>query len=176
MTVAVRPRVSGVLTNVNCQPGQKVRRGAPLFDIDRRSYQAELEKARAEVRVAKARLEAKKADVQWADAAAADGRADRAKAAQLRGESKVAEASLEAAEKSRELAQLNLEFTELEAPIDGTILGPVVQAGNVAVADTTTLATIVSTDPMYVYFDVPEDIVLKLNRQRIEGKLKLEPG
>jgi RND family efflux transporter MFP subunit len=49
-----------------------------------------------------------------------------------------------------------------------------VQAGNVAVADTTTLATIVSTDPMYVYFDVPENLVLKLNRQRIEGRLKLD--
>ena len=71
-------------------------------------------------------------------------------------ESKVDEASLQAAEKALEIARINLAFTRLESPIDGTILGPVVQAGNVAVADNTTLATIVSTDPMYVYFEVPE--------------------
>jgi multidrug efflux system membrane fusion protein len=176
MTVSVRPRVSGFLINVNGQPGQKVRRGELLFIIDPRPYKAELEKAEAEVRVAKARFEAKRSEAMWAERATAKDREQRGKVAQLRVESKAAEASVEAAEKSLEIAGLNLQFTQLQSPIDGTILGPVVQAGNVAVADTTNLATIVSTDPMYVYFDVPQNLVLKLNRQRLEGKIKLEPG
>jgi multidrug efflux system membrane fusion protein len=173
MTVSIRPRVSGVLIGVHCQPGQKVRKGNPLFEIDRRSYQAEVEKARAEVQVAKARLEAKEGEIQRANIAEREGSVA---AFHLRSERRAAEASVEAAEKSLELARLNLEFTELESPIDGTVLGPVVQAGNVAVADNTALATIVSTDPMYVYFDVPQNLVLKFNRQRIEGKLRLERG
>jgi RND family efflux transporter MFP subunit len=56
------------------------------------------------------------------------------------------------------------------------ILGPVVPAGNIAVADNTTLATIVSTSPIYVYINVPQNIVLHFNRQRIQGKIKIEPG
>ena len=174
MTVELRPRVSGMIVDVACQPGQKVRKGALLYVIDPRPYKAELEKAEAEVRVARARLEAKVADSQRA--AQGIEREDRVKAIQLRFESKVEEASLQAAEKALEIARLNLQFTRLESPIDGTVLGPVVQAGNVAVADNTTLATIVSTDPMYVYFDVAEHIVLKLNRLRVEGKIKLEAG
>src|SRR5262249_3340916 len=152
------------------------KRGDPLFRIDSRPYRAELDRAEAEVRVAEARLESKQAEYQSAQVASAEGRADRVREAQLRGETKVAEASVEAARKSLELARLNMEFTTMTSPISGTILGPVMQAGNVAVADTTTLATIVSTDPMYVYFDVPEDIVLRLNRLRVAGKLKLEKG
>jgi RND family efflux transporter MFP subunit len=174
MSVALRPRVSGLIVEVACQPGQNVRKGGLLYVIDSRSYKAALEKAEAEVRVARARLAAKVADSQGA--AAVPEREARARAVQLRLESKVEEASLQAAEKALEIAQLNLAFTRLESPIDGTVLGPVVQAGNVAVADNTNLATIVSTDPMYVYFEVPERTVLKLNRLRVEGKIKLEPG
>jgi RND family efflux transporter MFP subunit len=174
MTVSVRPRVSGILVTANCLPGQKVALGDLLFQIDPRPYKAELERAQAEVRVAQARLEAKKAEALAARPPVE--KEDRAKAVQLRGETKAAEASVQAAEKALELANLNLEFTWLRSPIDGNVIGPTLVAGNVAVADTTTLATIVSTDPMYVYFDVPQDIVLKLNRLRIEGKIKVGPG
>jgi RND family efflux transporter MFP subunit len=163
-----------MIVTANCQPGQKVARGDLMFQIDPRSYKAELDGAQAEVRVAQARLEAKNAEALAARARVE--REDRAKAVQFRDETKVAEASMQAAEKTLELAKLNLEFTWLRSPIVGVVIGHTVVAGNVAVADTTMLATIVSTDPMYVYFDVSQEIVLRLNRRRIEGKIKVGPG
>src|SRR5262249_25899792 len=60
MTVSLRPRVSGMIINAFCQPGQTVKRGDVLFQIDSRSYKAELDKARAEVQVARTRLEIKR--------------------------------------------------------------------------------------------------------------------
>jgi multidrug efflux system membrane fusion protein len=176
MTVSLRPRVSGMIVNVFCQPGQTVKRGDVLFQIDPRSYQAELDKARAEVQVARNRLEIKRASARYTARLAERNTVSRDEADQVQREARVAEASVEAAEKARELAQLNLDFTRLESPIQGLIVGPVMTAGNIGVADNTTLATIVSTNPIYVYFNVPENIVLKLNRQRIEGKLQLGPG
>jgi RND family efflux transporter MFP subunit len=62
----------------------------------------------------------------------------------------------------------------VRAPFDGTVSGPVLGPGNVVVADTTLLATIVSTDPMFVAFDVDERTVLHLNRLRLEGEIKGE--
>jgi multidrug efflux system membrane fusion protein len=170
--VSLRARVSGLIESVRCGPGQKVHKGDILYSIDPQPYAAELDRAQAEVRVAQARLEAKRAE---AEIEARDGKI-RGRSSQLQSECKAAQASLEAAEKSRDIAKINLTFTVLRSPIDGNVLGPIVHAGNVAVADQTELATIVSTDPMYVYFDVPQDLVLKLNRHRIEGRLKLENG
>src|SRR5262249_59650971 len=85
-----------------------------------------------------------------------------------------AEASLKAAQAARDLAKLNLEFTLVTAPIDGTILGPVLAAGNVAVADRTSLASLISMDPMYVYFDVDQRFALYLTRLSREGKIQGE--
>jgi multidrug efflux system membrane fusion protein len=172
MKVSLRAGVSGLIENVRCVPGQKVHKGDVLYSIDPQPYAAELDKAQAEVRVAQARLDAKRAEAEI------EAREDkgRGKLSQLQSECKAAQASLEVAEKARDIAKINLAYTVLRSPIDGNILGPIVHAGNVAVADQTELATIVSADPMYVYFDVPQDLVLKLNRQRIDGKIKLEKG
>jgi RND family efflux transporter MFP subunit len=75
---------------------------------------------------------------------------------------------------ARDASRLNLEFTEVRAPFDGRVSGPVLGQGNVVVADTTLLATIVSTDHMLVAFDVNERTVLRLNRLRLEGKIQGE--
>ena len=85
-----------------------------------------------------------------------------------------ANASVKVAEAARDVSRLNLEFTEVRAPFDGRVSGPVLGPGNVVVADTTLLATIVSMDPVCVAFDVPENINLHLNRLRHEGKIKGE--
>ena len=69
-----------------------------------------------------------------------------------------ATASVKVAVAARDASRLNLEFTEVRAPFDGRVSGPVLGLGNVVVADTTLLATIVSMDPVCVAFDVPENI------------------
>ena len=109
MTVSVRPRVSGIIVKVDCQPGQKVRKGDLLYVIDPRSYKAELEKAEAEVRVAKARFAGQESRGRWGGKGCRSGpRPNPPRWPSSRVESKVAEASLEAAEKSLEIARLNL--------------------------------------------------------------------
>jgi RND family efflux transporter MFP subunit len=73
---------------------------------------------------------------------------------------------------ARDVSRLNLEFTEVRAPFDGRVSDPVLGPGNVVVADTTLLATIVSTDPVCVAFDIDQRTVLNLNRLRLDGKIK----
>ena len=75
---------------------------------------------------------------------------------------------MKVAEAARDVSRLNLEFTEVRAPFAGRVSGPVLGQGNVAVADTTHLATIVSTDRVWVTFNVPENISLRLRRLRSE--------
>ena len=70
------------------------------------------------------------------------------------------------------MAKLNLDFTEVKAPISGRISRRMVDPGNLVRADDTMLTTIVSLDPMYAYFDIDERTLLKLRRLTAEGKIK----
>ncbi len=79
-----------------------------------------------------------------------------------------ADAAVKVAEAARDVSRLNLEFTEIRAPFAGRVSGPVLGQGNVAVADTTHLATIFSTDRVLVTFNVAENISLRLRRLRSE--------
>jgi multidrug efflux system membrane fusion protein len=176
MTVSLRARVSGRIEKVHILPGQKVHNGDLLYAIESRPYEAELEKAEAELRRTVTRLDRCKKEVERVKQLQKEGKTGRDEVDRAASELEEAEASTGASRAARDIARLNLTFTVLRSPIDGNVLGSVVQAGNVAVADKTTLATIVSTDPMYVYFDVPQEIVLKLNRRGTDGKLKIEPG
>src|SRR5262249_48422591 len=77
-----------------------------------------------------------------------------------------------AAEAQRQLAELNLSYTRVLAPLGGMISNRRVDPGNLVKADDTVLATIVSLDPIYAYFDVNERTVLKLRRLIQEGQLE----
>src|SRR5205823_1669096 len=73
---------------------------------------------------------------------------------------------------ARDLARLNLEYTKVLAPISGRISRRMVDPGNMVQADVTPLTTIVSLDPMYVYFDIDERTLLRLRRLVREGKVR----
>jgi RND family efflux transporter MFP subunit len=174
--VDLRGRVSGMLDKVLCQPGQVVKKGDLLFVVDPRPYKAELDKAEAEFERTRARRTRWQDELTRVKRQAKSDSILQAEAKRVEGESQEAEASLKAAQAARDLAKLNLEFTLVTAPIDGTILGPVLAAGNVAVADRTSLASLISMDPMYVYFDVDQQTALNVIRLRREGKIKAEAG
>jgi RND family efflux transporter MFP subunit len=168
MSVDLRARVTGGLVLVNCQPGQTVAKGDVLFLIDPRAYQAELDKAEAEVRAAQARVKARLEELRISQANQREGRV---RSSQLQSQCEEAEAAMQAAEKTRDIAKFKVESASVKAPIDGTISGPVLGVGNVVIADTTSLGTLISTDPMYVYINVGQQTVLNFSRLNRQGKL-----
>ncbi len=172
-TVEIRARVNGYISQVNFKDGAKVKKGDLLYVIDPRPYVAERDRTAAEVDRSRAQLELSKNDLSRAEglfkshfisAAEYDTRSKNVR--QL-------EAALRSAEAALQAAKLNVEFTQVRAPIDGRIsrtlktLGNLVNGGNSGEA--TLLTTIVSVDPIYVYVDADEQSVLKYRRLAREG-------
>ncbi len=160
-TVELRPRVSGYVQRVAFTEGQEVKKGDLLFEIDPRPYRAALDQAQAAL--ASARSEARLAQAQDARAQALiEAKAisreefETRKAATAQGD-----AGVRAAEAAVAAARLNLQFTQVRAPIDGRIGRAMVTEGNLAQADATLLTTLVSQDPMYVYFESDEQTYLR---------------
>jgi RND family efflux transporter MFP subunit len=173
MTVDLRARVSGYIVSVYFHPGDTVKLGDLVFRIDSRSYQAELEKAGAQVERAEAHL--RRRALMTANTKKLSGEkgvVSQQEVALFQGEEDEAQAELQAARAARDLARLNLEYTSVRAPIAGKISNPHVSRGAVAVADETDLARITSTDPLYVSFAVDEGFYLELARLKREGKMK----
>ena len=169
-TVELRPRVSGYVERVAYQEGQEVRKGDLLFLIDPRSYRAAFDQARAELE--HARSEARLAASEYARAQTlVDERAisreefDARKAAATQGN-----AAVRAAEAALDRARLDLEFTEVRAPIDGRAGRALVTIGNLALADSTLLTTVVSLDPVHVYFEADEQTYLRYNELARRGE------
>jgi multidrug efflux system membrane fusion protein len=169
-TVELRPRVSGYVERVAYEEGQEVRKGDLLFMIDQRSYRAAFDQARADLE--RARSEAKLAASEFVraqtlvDARAISGEEfDARKAAATQGN-----AAVRAAEAAVDRARLDLEFTEVRAPIDGRAGRAVVTVGNLAQADSTLLTTLVSLDPVHVYFEADEQTYLGYNELARRGE------
>ncbi len=172
--VDLRARVTGYLVKSFFKEGSEVKQGDLLFEIDPRPYQAQMDRAEAAVHLAEAQLKLAEADLQRAKAllaqkVVAPGEIDKPVA-----ERAEAEARVRAAKAGLEVARLNLDFTRVRAPIAGRIGRQLLTPGNLVSADETILATVVSRDPMYVYFDVDERTLLRLRRSMREGKEKPE--
>ncbi|QIF05496.1 efflux RND transporter periplasmic adaptor subunit [Roseimicrobium sp. ORNL1] len=178
-TVEVRPRVSGHIQEVKLQAGQLVKQGEVLFTIDPRWYQAQYDLAKAAVDGAKVRVRIAERDARRADDLL-KSRAISVEEADTRT-SKLEEtrAELAAAEATLSSARLDLEYTEVRAPISGRVSRAYVTAGNLisgAPSGGTVLTTIVSDGDMYVYADVDEATLLSYSRLDREGRLRKENG
>jgi len=160
-SVEIRPRVSGYVTHVAYKEGDEVRRDDLLFTIDPRPYEAalnsataQLQRARATALLAKGRDE--RARKLLPSSAVSQDEADARHASYAQSEADVLNA-----EAAVDLAQLNLEFTQVRAPIDGRAGRALLTVGNLAVADQTLLTSMVSQDPVYVDFDPDEQSYLR---------------
>jgi len=171
-TVEVRARVTGYLDKIYFKDGIEVTEGDKLFQIDPRPYMAELERTKAALVQAEAHARRLEADFRRLDALFKSKVASREEYDKVVGDRAEAEAAVGIAGAELERAKLNIEFTEVKAPISGRISRRQVDRGNLVKADETPLTTIVSLDPMYVYFDVDERTLLKLRRLIREGKIK----
>jgi RND family efflux transporter MFP subunit len=171
--VDVRTRVSGFVTKIAFKEGSDVEKGALLFEIDPRPYQAELEKAKAELDRAEAGAKLA-ADIYARHRELANkGVAGQSDVDKAKGELDVARAMVAASKAALESAKLNLDYTRIAAPITGRVGRCLIDVGNLAKADETPLTTIVTTDPVHVYFDLDERTYLRLRRLANEGPLKI---
>jgi RND family efflux transporter MFP subunit len=174
-SVEVRAHVWGYLEKVNFKEGAMVRKGDVLFELDPRPYQALLEQAKAKVTQDEAQLTYDEAEYQRNLKLVGTGavtRSDLDKTAAARAVDLANIAADKAAVASR---QLDVEYTKVIAPVSGRVSRYVVTVGNLIQAGDqgggTLLTTIVSIDPMYVYFDADEYTVLRVRQLIREGKL-----
>ncbi len=155
--VDVRARVAGRLDQVLFTEGDYVEEGKTLFVLEKNTYQAALEQARAQRQQNQASLELARADVERYKPLVAEDLAPRATLEQYQAREAELVAALKANEAAIKDAELNLSYTEVTAPISGRVSRKLVDAGNiVGYGEQTVLTTIVSDDPMYAYFNPTE--------------------
>jgi RND family efflux transporter MFP subunit len=175
-SVEVRARVTGYLDKVHFQEGADVKQGDLLFEIDPRTYQAEFARAEANLGQVQAHLTRMEADYQRASDLLPGRRISREEFDKTVGDRREASAALGVAKANRDLAELNLNFTKVCAPLSGRISRRYIDPGNLVKADETALTTIVSLDPIYAYFDADERTTLQLQRLIRQGKIRWSPG
>jgi membrane fusion protein, multidrug efflux system len=171
--VEVRARVSGYLDQVHFTDGQTVKQGDLLFTIDRRPFQTALEQARANLAQARANLAFTESDLARAQQLVRDRTITEQTFDQRTQAKRVAEASVAANEAAVRQAELDLQFTELRAPVSGRIGDRRVSPGNLVTGGTgttTLLATIVSTDPIRFEFTFDEASLLRYERLSKQSK------
>jgi RND family efflux transporter MFP subunit len=173
-SVEVRARVTGYLNKVCFVEGSEVKQGDLLFEIDPRPFQATYDRQLALIGSREADLKLREADLARAKSllpqkAISVSDYDRTVAAHDQATSELA-----AARAAAEEAKLDLDFTRLTAPIAGEISRAQVTPGNLVKADQTLLTTVVSVDPIYVYFDVDEQTILALEQAVREGQIRVE--
>lgn len=168
-TVEIRPRVGGYLREIAFKEGGVVRKGQRLFVIDTRPYEAEVARARAEVGRARSAAELARSERARADRLIAAKAISREEYEQRINGDRGAKASVEVAEAALKTAQLDLDYALVESPIDGRIGASALRVGNL-VEPGTLLTTIVTLDPMFVYFDGDENTYLKYGDMARRGE------
>jgi membrane fusion protein, multidrug efflux system len=159
-SVEVRARVGGYVESVHFIEGSRVEDGDLLFQIDPRPFKAEADRLVAERERKEAQLELARSYRERAERLLARNATSQEELEQFTADAAVAEAELAAVQAALEAAELNLSFTRVTAPIAGRVSNAVVTAGNL-VDSSTLLTTLVSDDPVHVYFDIDEHTYLE---------------
>ena len=173
-SVEVRARVSGYLDGVHFKDGQIVKQGDLLFTIDKRPFQNTLDQARANLAQANSNLKFTESDFTRGQQLVHDKTITDQTFEQRAQAYRNAQAAVSNAEAAVRQAELDIEFTELRAPVDGRIGDRRVSPGNLVTGgtagNTTLLATIVSTEPIYFEFTFDEASFLRYERMSKTGK------
>ncbi|MGV3632924.1 MAG: efflux RND transporter periplasmic adaptor subunit [Pseudorhodoplanes sp.] len=174
-SVEVRARVSGYLDSIHFKDGQMVKEGDLLFTIDKRPFQTALDQAKATLQKSRAELAFAEGDLERAAQLVKDKTITQQTFDQRTQVKRVAEANVAAQEAAVRQAELDLQFTDLRAPVSGRIGDRRVSVGNLVTGgtsgNTTLLATIVSTDPMRFEFTFDEASYLRYERLAANGNV-----
>jgi RND family efflux transporter MFP subunit len=172
-TVEIRPRVSGYIDRVAFTEGSQVKLGDLLFVIDPRPYKAEYDRAAADVKRFKTALELARVEMARVQrlrdsGAVSEEELDERKSSVAQGEANVA-----GSEAALETASLNLNFTQVTSPIAGRVSRAEVTRGNLVTGGSnggTLLTSVVSMDPIYLYFDGDEQAYLRYTKMARSGE------
>jgi membrane fusion protein, multidrug efflux system len=173
-SVEVRARVSGFIEELHFKDGQLVNVGDQLFTIDKRPYEIAVDSAKADVARNKAQVGLAELQVQRGASLISSKTITEQENDQRKANLEVAKAQLKAAEAAQRSAELNLDWTDVRAPIAGRISDRKVDAGNLIQGGqqgATLLATIVTLDPIRFVFDVSETDYLRYTRLFLSGAL-----
>jgi multidrug efflux system membrane fusion protein len=171
----IRPRVTGYLVSMHFKEGEEVKKDDLLFIVDPRPYKAQLDQAQGQVNLYQAQLKLARTNLARDRAANAQvpGSISPQQFDQEQAVVDEAKARVEAFQKSMEIYRLSHEFTRVLSPIDGQISRYYLTLGNLVNQDQTLLTTVMSVDPMHVYFEMDEPTLLRTRRAVNEGKVKL---
>lgn len=168
-SVEIRARVEGYLQSIHFTDSAMVKKGDLLFVIDPKPYQARLDEAEATLAMRQAELRLADATLKRKESAFEDQAVSEVEVIEARALRDQAVAAIAAAQAAIETARLELSYTRVTAPLSGRIGRRLVDIGNlVGAGDKTLLATIVSIDPMYVYFNVNERDLLDFQSNQPE--------
>jgi len=161
--VEVRPRISGTIDAVHFQEGQLVKKGDRLFTIDPRPYKAELARAEAARAGAQARLSLAKTELERTRKLLEEHAVAQRELDTRENAFQEADADLKAADAAVQTARLNLQYTEISAPIAGRVSRAEITVGNLVATGPTApvLTRVVSVSPMYVNFEIDEPTYIR---------------
>ena len=148
------------LGDLAIKDGADVHEGDVLFEIDSRTYHAEVDRADANLALAEAHLGRLENDFQRADSLAKRNALSPEELDKVVGDRAEAAATVRVAKAGLSVAKTNLDYTKIKAPITGRISRTMIDPGNLVKADETPLTVIVSKDPMFAYFDIDERTLL----------------
>jgi RND family efflux transporter MFP subunit len=175
-TVDIRARVTGYVTEAPFKEGDVVKEGSLLFQIDARTYQADLNQAEANLNVAIADRNFQQRNAERARRLIAVKAISPEDLETALAASDKAVATVGAMEAARDKAKLYLDYTHVIAPLSGRISRRFVDPGNLINADNTILTTIVTENPMFAYFDVDERTYLNLLASVAPGQKSWSDG
>jgi RND family efflux transporter MFP subunit len=162
-SVKLRPRVSGYIDAVKFVEGKEVKKGDILFVIDQRPYRVQLEQAQAQLASAKAQSELAKTELARTQKLLKTHAVSQEEFDRRASQYSQVQAGVNAARAATDAAALDLEYTQVVAPINGRVSRAEVTTGNYVNAGNTVLTSVVSLDPIYVSFEGDEQTFLKYN-------------
>ena len=172
--VSVQPQVSGKITEIHFADGADLKKGDPLFTIDPRPFEAQLDAAQANLAQSKAALDFARIEFDRVKDLVESKAIARQDYDTRKNAVDVGEAQVKQNEAAVESARLNLEYTSIRSPIDGRAGRRLVDNGNVVTANTTTLLTIERMDPIYADFTVTENDFSDVQRNEAKHTLRVE--